>query len=86
MREPQAWCERAGVIPVQTVTEVRTGLRASPRCHQILADVTADVTAGVADLVVVRDVSRLSEDRHNWSSSWPEHKSRLAISRDDQHH
>jgi DNA invertase Pin-like site-specific DNA recombinase len=81
VRELEEWCDRAGVVPVSTVVEVAIGLRASRRCRQVLAD----VAAGLADLVVIRDVSRLSEDVAQLEQIISEHWSRLAISRDDRH-
>ena len=82
VRELEDWCERAGVTPIETVAEVRSGLRASRRCREILAK----VAAGLADLMLVRDVSRLSEDPGQLERILAEHKQRLAISREDQHH
>jgi hypothetical protein len=64
------------------VAEVAIGIRASRRCRQVLTD----VAAGVADLVLIRDVSRLSEDAAQLEQIIGEHRSRLAISRDDRHH
>ena len=82
VRELEEWCDRAGVVPVRTVAEVALGVRASRRCRQVLAD----VAAGLADLVLIRDVSRLSEDIVQLEQIIDEHRSRLAISRDDRHH
>jgi predicted site-specific integrase-resolvase len=82
VRELEAWCDRAGVTPVETVAEVRSGLRASRRCREILEA----VTAGAADLMLVRDVTRLSEDPGQLERILSQHKTRLAISRDDQRH
>ena len=82
VRELQDWCDRAGVVPISTVAEVAIGVRASRRCRQVLTD----VTAGLADLVLIRDVSRLSEDATQLEQIISEHQSRLAISRDDRHH
>lgn len=82
VRELEAWCDRVGVVPVHTVTEVSGGLRVSRRCRQVLAD----VAAGLADLMLVRDVTRLSEDEAQLEQLITEHGDRLAISRDDQHH
>jgi hypothetical protein len=48
--------------------------------------VLADVAAGLADLMLVRDVTRLSEDEAQLEQLITEHGDRLAISRDDQHH
>ena len=81
VRELEAWCDRAGVVPISTVTEVASGIRATRRCKQVLTD----VAAGLADLMLVRDVSRLSEDATQLEQIINEHSSRLAISRDDQH-
>jgi DNA invertase Pin-like site-specific DNA recombinase len=82
VRELEDWCERAGVIPISTVAEVAIGIRASRRCKQALADAAADL----ADLVLIRDVSRLSEDTTQLEQIISEHRPRLAISRDDRHH
>lgn len=82
VRELEEWCDRAGVVPISTVAEVAIGVRASRRCRQALAD----VAAGLADLVLIRDVSRLSEDTAQLEQIINEHRSRLAISRDDRHH
>jgi hypothetical protein len=54
----EKWCDRAGVVAISTVAEVAIGVRASHRCRQVLTD----VAAGLAGLVLIRDVSRLSED------------------------
>lgn len=81
VRELEEWCDRAGVVPVSTVAEVAIGLRASRRCRQVLAD----VAAGFADLVVIRDVSRLSEDVAQLEQIISAYWSRLALSRDDRH-
>jgi DNA invertase Pin-like site-specific DNA recombinase len=82
IRELEDWCDRAGVVPVDTVAEVALGIRASKRCREVLAE----VASGRADLMVVRDVSRLSENseqlRHIINEHWP----RIAISRDDADH
>lgn len=80
VRELEAWCDRAGVMPVDTVAEVAAGLRVSRQCRQVLKD----VAAGLADLILVRDVSRLSEDATQLEQIIAEHSSRIAISRDDQ--
>jgi DNA invertase Pin-like site-specific DNA recombinase len=80
IRELQAWCDRAGVIPLRTVSEVRPGFRASRRCRAVLAE----VAAGAADLVLVRDVARLTEDEGQLAELLEEHGQRVAISRDDQ--
>ncbi|MBV9010632.1 MAG: hypothetical protein JO272_01055 [Pseudonocardiales bacterium] len=53
IRELQDWCDRAGVVPLETVAEVALGIRASKRCRQLLAD----VAAGRADLLLIRDVA-----------------------------
>jgi DNA invertase Pin-like site-specific DNA recombinase len=82
VRELEAWCDRAGVVPLRTVSEVASGLRASRWCRRVLAD----VAAGMADLVLVRDVARLSEDERQLAALLKEHGQRVAISRDDQHH
>jgi DNA invertase Pin-like site-specific DNA recombinase len=82
VRELQEWCDRAGVVPISTVAEVALGIRASRRCRQVLAD----AAAGLADVVLVRDVSRLSEDAGQLEQIIREHRSRLAISRDDRHY
>ena len=82
VRELEEWCDRAGVVPISTVAEVAIGVRASRRCRQVLTD----VTAGLADLVLIRDVSRLSEDAAQLERIISVHRCRLAISRDDRHH
>lgn len=82
MRELEDWCDRAGVVPIATVAEVAIGVRASRRCRQVLTD----VAAGLADLVLIRDVSRLSEDAIQLEQIISEHRCRLATSRDDRHH
>jgi DNA invertase Pin-like site-specific DNA recombinase len=82
VRELEEWCDRAGVVPVSTVAEVAIGVRASRRCKQVLMD----AAAGLADLVLIRDVSRLSEDPTQLEQIIGEHRSRLVISRDDRHH
>lgn len=82
VRELEEWCYRAGKVPIRTIAEVALGIRASRRCRQALAD----VAAGLADLVLVRDMSRLSEDTAQLAQLIGEHRSRLAISRDDRHH
>ncbi len=82
VRELEDWCDRAGVVPVDTVAEVALGLRASKRCREVLAD----VAAGRADLVVIRDVSRLSENSDQLRHIINEHWHRIAISRDDADH
>ncbi|MGH3887087.1 MAG: recombinase family protein [Pseudonocardiaceae bacterium] len=79
VRELEDWCDRAGVMPVDTVAEVALGIRASKRCREVLAD----VAAGRADLMLIRDVSRLSEDSDQLREIVDEHRQRIAISRDD---
>ncbi|MGH8574591.1 MAG: recombinase family protein [Gammaproteobacteria bacterium] len=79
VRELEDWCDRAGVVPVDTVAEVSLGVRASKRCHEVLAD----VAAGRADLMLIRDVSRLSENSDQLREIVDEHRHRIAISRDD---
>ncbi|MBV9011500.1 MAG: recombinase family protein [Pseudonocardiales bacterium] len=79
VRELEDWCDRSGVVPVGTIAEVALGIRASKRCHAVLAE----VAAGRADLVVVRDVSRLSENHDQLRRIIDEHWPRIAISRDD---
>ncbi|MGH3857732.1 MAG: recombinase family protein [Pseudonocardiaceae bacterium] len=79
VRELEDWCDRAGVVPVDTVAEVTLGLRASKRCRKILAD----VAAGRADLMVIRDVTRLSESPGQLEEIIDEHRHRIVISRDD---
>ncbi len=82
VRELEDWGDRAGVQPVDTVAEVALGARASKRCREVLAD----VAAGRADLVLVRDVSRLSEHPEQLQEIVNEHRHRIAISRDDADH
>lgn len=82
VRELEDWCDRAGVVPVGTVAEVAIGIRASRRCREVLAH----VAAGLADLMLIRDVSRLSEDAAQLEWIINEHRGRIAISRDDLHH
>ncbi|MBV8539181.1 MAG: recombinase family protein [Pseudonocardiales bacterium] len=79
VRELEDWCDRAGVVPVDTVAEVALGLRASKRCRGVLAD----VAAGRADLVLIRDVTRLSECPVQLKEIIDEHRHRIALSRDD---
>lgn len=55
VRELEDWCERAGV---ETVAEVVLGIRNSKRCRAVLVA----VAAGQADLMLIRDLSRLSEN------------------------
>ncbi|HEV7452033.1 MAG TPA: recombinase family protein [Pseudonocardiaceae bacterium] len=82
VRELEDWCDRAGVIPVDTVAEVALGSRASKRCREILAS----VAAGHADLMLIRDVSRLSESLDQLREIIAEHQRRIAICRDDANH
>jgi predicted site-specific integrase-resolvase len=82
VRELEDWCDRAGVVSVGTVAEVVIGIRASRRCREVLAN----VAAGLADLMLIRDVSRLSEDAAQLERIFNEHRGRIAISRDDLHH
>ncbi len=82
VQELEDWCDRAGVVPVGTVAEVALGIRASKRCRGVLAD----VAAGRADLMVIRDVSRLSENSDQLRHIINEHWHRIAISRDDTDH
>lgn len=82
IRELQDWCDRAGVVPVGTVAEVALGIRASKRCREVLAE----VAAGRADFVVIRDVSRLSENSEQLRQIINEHRPWIAISRDDADH
>ncbi len=79
VRELQDWCDRAGVEAVDTVAEVALGARASQRCREVLAE----VAAGRADLMLIRDVSRLTENPHQLQEIVNEHRHRIAISRDD---
>ncbi len=79
VRELQDWCDRAGVEAVDTVAEVALGARASARCRAVLAE----VAAGRADLILIRDVSRLSENPAQLQEIVNEHRHRIAISRDD---
>ncbi|MGH3814473.1 MAG: recombinase family protein [Pseudonocardiaceae bacterium] len=79
VRELEDWCDRAGVVPVDTVAEVSLGVRASKRCREVLAE----VAAGRADLMLIRDVSRLSENSDQLREIVDEHRHRIAISRDD---
>lgn len=82
VRELEDWCDRAGVVPIDTVAEVALGTRASKRCREILAN----VVAGHADLMLIRDVSRLSESPDQLREIIVEHQRRIAISRDDTGH
>jgi DNA invertase Pin-like site-specific DNA recombinase len=82
IRELEDWCDRAGVEPVETVAEVALGARVSPRCREVLAD----VAAGRADLILIRDVSRLSEDPDQLQEIVNEYRHRIVISRDDADH
>jgi DNA invertase Pin-like site-specific DNA recombinase len=79
VRELEDWCERAGVVPVDTIAEVALGTRTSKRCREVLAE----VAAGRADLILIRDVSRLSENVAQLQEIINEHRYRIAISRDD---
>ncbi len=82
VRELEDWCDRTGVIPIDTVAKVALGTRASKRCREILAN----VPAGHADLMLIRDVSRLSESPDQLREIIAEHQHRIAISRDDADH
>ncbi len=82
IRELEDWCDRAGVVPVDTVAEVALGIRASKRCREVLAD----IAAGRADLMLIRDVSRLSENPDQLRRIINEHRHRIVISRDDADH
>jgi DNA invertase Pin-like site-specific DNA recombinase len=82
IRELEGWCDRAGVVPVDTVAEVALGIRASKRCRAVLAD----VAAGRADLMLIRDVSRLSENPDQLRMIIDEYRHRIVISRDDADH
>jgi DNA invertase Pin-like site-specific DNA recombinase len=79
VRELEDWCDRSGVVPVDTIAEVALGIRASKRCRAVLAE----VAAGRADLVVIRDISRLSENHDQLRRIINEHWPRIAISRDN---
>ncbi|HKR49634.1 MAG TPA: recombinase family protein [Pseudonocardiaceae bacterium] len=79
VRELEDWCDRAGVVPVDTVAEVALGNRASKRCREVLAE----VAAGRADLMLIRDISRLSENSDQLQEIVDEHRHRIVISRDD---
>jgi DNA invertase Pin-like site-specific DNA recombinase len=79
VRELVEWCDRAGVVAIGTVAEVALGGRASKRCREALAN----VAAGQADLLLIRDVSRLSENRDQLQELINEYRHRIAISRDD---
>ncbi|MGH3938818.1 MAG: recombinase family protein [Pseudonocardiaceae bacterium] len=79
IRELEDWCERAGVVAVEKVAEVALGLRTSKRCHAVLAA----VAGGRADLVLIRDLSRLSENVDQLRQIVDEHRQRIAFSRDD---
>jgi len=81
IRELEDWCDRAGVIALETVAEVALGIRASKRCRHLLAD----VAAGRADLLLVRDVSRLSEDPNQLQQIISQYRHQIAISWDDRH-
>ena len=82
VRELEDWCDRAGVIPLDTVVEVAFGARTSKRCWEILAN----IAAGHADLMLIRDVSRLSESPDQLREIITEHQRRIAICRDDANH
>ena len=79
VRELEDWCDRAGVVPLETVAEVALGVRASKRCRQLLAD----VAAGRADLLLIRDVARLSEDPTQLQQIINQYWHQIAISWDD---
>jgi len=79
VRELEDWCERAGVVAVETVAEVALGIRTSKRCRTVLAA----VAAGRADLMLIRDLSRLSENVDQLRQIVNEHRHRIAFSRDD---
>jgi DNA invertase Pin-like site-specific DNA recombinase len=81
IRELEDWCDRAGVIPLDTVAEVALGIRASKRCRQLLAE----VAAGRADLLLIRDVARLSEDPDQLRQIINQYRHQIAISWDDRH-
>jgi hypothetical protein len=74
-RQSGSW-RTAGLVPVDTVVEVALGRRASKRCREVLAD----VAAGRADLMRIRDVSRLSENSDQLQEIVSEHRHRIAIS------
>ena len=82
VRELEEWCDRAGVVPVETVAEVALGTRTSKRCREVLAA----VAAGRADLMLIRDISRLSGNVDQLREIVNEHRHRIAISRDDAQH
>lgn len=82
VRELQEWCDRAGVIPLDTITEVTLGIRVSRRCREILAK----VAAGYADLILIRDVTRISENPTQLQQIITQYRHHIAISRDDLHH
>jgi hypothetical protein len=44
------------------------------------------VAAGRADLLLIRDVARLSEDPHQLQQIINQYRHQIAISRDDLHH
>lgn len=79
IRELADWCDRAGVVAVDTVAEVALGARTSKRCRAVLAD----VAAGRADLMLIRDISRLSGNADQLHEIVSEHRQRIVISRDD---
>jgi DNA invertase Pin-like site-specific DNA recombinase len=82
VRELENWCERAGVVPVDTVEGVALGTRVSKRCREVLAD----VAAGRAHLVLIRDFSRLSKNSDQLREIVNVYRNRIAISRDDLDH
>ena len=79
VRELEEWCERTGVVAVETVAEVALGNHTSKRCPEVLAA----VAGGQADLILVRDISRLSANADQLRQIVDEHRQRIAISRDD---
>jgi hypothetical protein len=72
-------CDGAGQILGPSTAEVALGGRASKRCREVLAN----VAAGQADLMLIRDVSRLSENCDQLQELINEYRHRIAISRDD---
>jgi len=68
------------VVPLETVAEVALGIRASKRCRQLLAD----VAAGRADLLLIRDVARLSHDPRQLQQIINQYRHQIAISWDDR--
>lgn len=77
VRELEEWCERAGVVAVEVVAEVSSGNRTSRRCQEVLAA----VAGGRADLILIRDISRLSGNTDQLRQIVNEHRHRIAISR-----